>query len=79
VLSALSIVFAAAEEAAHEEEGSKALFYVLGGLLAAYAVALAALGITRPEFPATKDAARGVMAVSAALVALTMASAVITG
>jgi hypothetical protein len=68
----LSIV--AAEAAEH----SKTLFFVVGGLLAGWAVALTLLGMSRAEFPATGSAARGVMAVSAVLVAATMAAAVIT-
>jgi hypothetical protein len=75
VLTAL-ITFAA-EEA---EEPSKTLFYVCGGLLVAWAVIVSTLGIRAHEtFPPSKGAARGVMALSVLLVALTMASAVITG
>jgi hypothetical protein len=68
----LSIV--AAEAAEH----SKTLFFVVGGLLAGWAVTLTLLGMSRAEFPATGSTARGVMAVSAVLVAATMAAAVIT-
>jgi hypothetical protein len=60
------------------EEPSKTLFYVLGGLLAVFAVAVASLGIVREDFPASRGAARGVMALAALLVLSTMASAVIT-
>ena len=74
----LSIIIAAAEEA--HEETSKTLFYVCGGLLAAWAVVVSAIGIRAHEtFPPTKSAARGVMTISLVLVLLTMASAVITG
>jgi hypothetical protein len=66
---------AAVEEA---EEPSKTLFYVLGGLLAVFAVAVASLGIVREDFPASRGAARGVMALAAVLVLSTMASAVLT-
>ena len=68
----LSIV--AAEAAEH----SKTLFYLLGGLLAGWAVVLAAFGISRADFPATETAARGVMAVSAILVVAAGAAAIIT-
>jgi len=67
-----------AAEAA-EEESSKAAFYVAGALLAAWAVVLGAIGLTRPAFPTNEGAARGVMALTAVLVVAAMATAVITG
>ena len=74
----LFIILAAAEEA--HEETSKTLFYICGGLLAVWAVVVSAIGIRSHEtFPATKSAARRVMTISIVLVALAMASAVITG
>ena len=73
----LSIIIAATEEAG--EESSKTLFYICGGVLAVWAVVVSAVGIRAHEtFPSTKSAARGVMAISAVLVVLAMASAVIT-
>jgi hypothetical protein len=74
VLEAL-LVLAATEGA----EPSKGPFYVAGGALAAWAVIVAAFGIARHEtFPPSRSAARGVMALSAFLVAATMATAVLT-
>jgi hypothetical protein len=70
-----TILLLAAEEG---PEASKTPFYVAGGLLAVWAVVVAALGLSRPEFPRTQGAERGVMALSALLVALTMAASVIT-
>jgi len=73
-----AIITFAAEEA--DEETSKTLFYVCGGLLAVWAVVVSAIGIRAHEtFPPTQSAARGVIAISAVLVVLAMASAVITG
>jgi len=69
-----ALLLAAAEEA----EPSKTAFYIAGGLLACWAVVLAAIGLSRPEFPRTGGAARGVMALSAVLMVCTMATAVIT-
>ena len=69
------ISFAASEG----EEPSKTAFYIAGGLLAVYAVVIGFIGITRDGFPAKKAQARGVMALSAVLVAAAMASAVLTG
>jgi hypothetical protein len=78
VLHALATVVAAAE--ASEEESSKTLFYIFGGLLAVFAVVVSAIGISRHEtFPPTASAARGVMGLAVVLVVLTLAAAVITG
>ena len=64
----------------HGEETSKTLFYVCGGLLAAWAVVIAAIGIRAHEtFPPSQGAARGVMAISVVLILAAMASAVLTG
>ena len=69
------VTFAQAEH----EEPSKTLFYVAGILLAAFALVVSAIGITRHEtFPPSRAAARGVMALAVALVAFAVASAVIT-
>jgi hypothetical protein len=64
--------------AAGESEPSKIAFYICGGLLAAWAVVLAGIGLSRAEFPEGAAAARGVMAISFVLAAATMATAVIT-
>ena len=76
MLLATLIAFAAEEGA----EPNKTLFYVCGGALVAFAVIVGGLGVMRHEnFPPSAGAARGIMLLAAALVALTMASAVITG
>jgi hypothetical protein len=71
MLHALTILAAA-------EEKSKAAFYVCGGLLVAYAIALTAVGMSGVDFPGTLTAKRGVMAIGAILVAAAMATAVVT-
>lgn len=53
------------------------VFYVLGALAAVWAVVLAALGLTRPGFPATPRSMRAVMGISAVVVAGAVLSAVI--
>lgn len=63
---------------ASEGESSKTLFYLAGGALAAWAVLLSAVGLTRPEFPGSDGAARGVMVVSAVLVAAALVATVVT-
>lgn len=68
------LTFAATEGA----EPSKTAFYVVGMVLVAFAVGVASLGIVRHDFPASRGAARGVMALGALLVVATMASAVLT-
>jgi hypothetical protein len=60
------------------EEASKAPFYLAGGLLAVFAVAVAALGIARHDFPSSAGTARGVIALCATLVVAAMATAVLT-
>ena len=70
------ITFAATEG----EEPSKTAYYISGGALAAFAVVISAIGISRHDtFPPSKGASRAVMGLAAALVALTMATAVLTG
>jgi hypothetical protein len=61
-----------------EEEPSKTLFYVMGGLAAAWAILLFAVGMRSSTFPSSDGAMRGVITVSVLLVAGAMASAVIT-
>ena len=66
---------AGAAEAGH----SQTPFYVAGCLLAAWAVAVSLLGIARHDgWPASAGAARGIMGISALLVAATMAAAVVS-
>ena len=57
---------------------SKVPFYVAGGTLALWAVALAAVGISRPGFPGSKAGRRGVIGASVVLVATTIGMAVAT-
>ena len=62
------------------EEASKTPYYVSAGVLAVFAVIISAIGIRRHDtFPSSQGAARGVMALAAVLVLLTMGAAVITG
>jgi hypothetical protein len=79
VLSALATLLAVAE-AVEEEEPSKTAYYVAGIALVVFALVVAALGIRGHEsFPPGKGAARAVMGLAVLLVAITMASAVLTG
>jgi plastocyanin len=59
-------------------EPSKVPFYVIGALLAIWAVVLAAIGLSRPEFPESPGRARGVMGLSGLLVVATMTAGVAT-
>ncbi len=71
-MSAIATVLAAAEAAgehAAEEHKSEVPFFVAGLLFAAWAVAISVYGFKNPDFPTTGAAARGVMAVSAVLMA----------
>jgi hypothetical protein len=59
-------------------EPSKVPLYIVGGLLVVWALGLAAVGLTRPEFPYSARGGRLVMGTSAVLMVLTMALAVAT-
>jgi hypothetical protein len=67
----LTLLLAAAEP-------SKVPFYLAGGVLAIWAVALAGVGLTRPSFPFSDRGARGVMVVSFLLMVLAIAMAIVT-
>jgi hypothetical protein len=69
-----------ASAAPGEEESSKTAFYVAGGALALFAVLISAVGIARHEhFPPSRGLSAAIIAVCAALVAATMATAILTG
>jgi len=53
-------------------------FHVLGGLLAVWALLVSFLGVTRENFPATKQAERLVAAISVTLVVAAIGAAIIT-
>ena len=67
----LSVLVAASEP-------SKVPFYFAGGALAAWAVVLSWIGLTRPEFPFGDRGARGVMAISLLLAAIAIGMAIAT-
>ena len=57
-------------------EPSKVPFYIAGLVLAAWAVALSAVGLTRPSFPGDARGQRAVMAISLVLVVVALAAAI---
>lgn len=59
-------------------ESSKTAWYILGGVLAVYAVVLAGIGIKRPAFPFGERGARGVMALTVVLAAVALAASILT-
>jgi hypothetical protein len=64
---------------AAEEEPSKTAFYVLGGLLAVYAVAISFVGLRgSTSFPGSTGARNGVIALTTVLVLATMAGTILT-
>ena len=76
----MDLVTLLATAAEHGEESSKTPFYVAGLVLTAFAVVVSAIGIRgHGHWPSSPGVARGAMALCAILVALTMATAVITG
>lgn len=59
-------------------EKSKTPFYIAGGVLAAWAVLVSVVGVTRPGFPGGTTGERAVIGVSVLLVAFTITMAVVT-
>ena len=59
-------------------EPSKVPFFIVGGAFAAWAVVLAAVGLTRPSFPNGSSGQRAVMAVSLVIAVAAMAMAIVT-
>jgi hypothetical protein len=57
---------------------SKVPFYIAGGLLALWAVVLAAIGLTQPTFPYNDRGARGVMLLSFVLIVIAIGAGVLT-
>src|SRR3954453_22793984 len=57
---------------------SKTAFYVAGGVLAAWAVIVSLIGVTRPGFPGGRPGERAGIAVSVLLLALPITMAVVT-
>lgn len=75
----MSTILAAAEhtaEAGAEHEKSELPFFIAGGCLAAFAVLVSVIGFKKPDFPPSAGAARGLMALSTAIVLATMISIV---
>lgn len=64
--------------AAEHVEPDKTAFYIGGGALAVWAVLVAALGITQPEFPKSGGQARGVMTISVLLTVAAMVTVLAT-
>lgn len=58
---------------------SKVPFYVVGGCFAAWAVVVAFLGFSRPDFPGGTATTRLVMAVSALLAVGAITTAILGG
>ena len=77
-MHSLVSIFLLAAETAEEHEPSKTPFYIAGGVLAAWAVVVSAVGITQPEFPRTPGLTRAVYLISFVLMAGAMSMAIVT-
>jgi hypothetical protein len=62
----LVTLIAAAEEGGHSE----APFFILGAVLVVFAVAVSVVGFTRPDWPNSDGAARGVIGLGGTLVVI---------
>lgn len=71
----LSVVLLAASEGG---ESSQTAFYVAGGALAAFAVLLSLVGLSRASFPGGASGERGVIGLAVVLMAAAMVTAVVT-
>jgi hypothetical protein len=60
------------------DHGSKTAFYIGGGVLAAWAVLVSFVGITRPSFPGTAAVARATMLLSVVFVAGALVTSIMT-
>jgi hypothetical protein len=58
---------------------SKVPFYILGGVLVVWAVALAGIGLQRPDFPYDIRGQRAVVGLTVALVVCAVGAAILTG
>ena len=67
---------ASEEHAGGEEHKSETPFFVVGALLVTFAILTSVVGFKKPDFPGNSGAARGVMALTVAIVAATMFSIV---
>ena len=61
-----------------EEEPAKTLYYVAGGALALFAVAVSVVGFARPDFPSSALQARAIMAGGVLLTAFVITAVIIT-
>ena len=77
-MSVLATILAAAAEGAGHTEPSHLPFYIAGGALAAWAVIVSVIGMTRTDFPAKPAVMRLVLAISALLVAGTISTTILT-
>jgi hypothetical protein len=68
----MSLLLAASDTA------SKVPFYICGGALAVWAVLLAGIGLSRPEFPNNATGQRGVIGISFVLIVVAIGSAILT-
>ena len=75
----LSFILAAAETAEHlmeEHEKSETPFFLMGGLWAAFAIAISVYGFKQPDFPDNAGVARGVMSAGVLLTIAAVGSAI---
>jgi hypothetical protein len=59
------------------EEHSETPFFIAGIVLVVFALLISAVGFTRPEFPGSGGASRGVIGLGAVLVLVTMAMTIV--
>jgi hypothetical protein len=63
---------------AASDTASKVPFYICGGAVAVWAVLLAGIGLSRPEFPGNTTGQRGVIGITFVLIVLAIGAAILT-
>ena len=59
-------------------EPSKVPFYIAGAALVIWALVLAGIGLSRPDFPYNANGQRGVIGITAVLVVIAIGAAILT-
>jgi hypothetical protein len=75
LLGALTVL--ASSEPKIDEPSTQVVFFIVGGVLAAFAVLISIVGLMKPNFPGGKGGATIIGAIAVALVAGTMFSAAV--
>ena len=74
----LQLILFAVEEGGEREDHDKTAFYVAGGVLALWAVLVSLVAFTKSDFATERGLSRIVIAITAVLMLVTMATSILT-